>query len=675
MDDLLGLVIGLVLLALFVGGVVLPIIGLVVSIRTRIKLNQTISRLELPPPSGANPTLKLLLDAVQQLTIRVARLEEAMKIRPPSAPAKAAEQPPPKTVPHPAPPKPFGAPQPPPAAAVPPPFSPQAPPARIIHAAELESIIGTRWLGWAAIALILFATAFFLKYAFDNRWIGELGRVAIGVAAGITLTALGYRYHKRKWRIFSQILTGGGIVLLYLAAYASFGFYHLAPPRAAFAYMTILVAEAAALALLYNAPAIAVIALIGGFLVPVLLRSDRDQYQALFGYIFALDIGALALLRHWPGLSSIAFSGSHLLFWLWYLERYHPQKLGAVITFQTAVFIAFLLSYLAGRLFKRQELKFDDLAEFVSDPFKFITSLERLCLLAVNPFVFFATAYHLLDPKYPAWMGTLAVGMALVNAGAAKLLLNRKALTRTEFILLIGVALAFTTLAIPIQFESNWITIGWAIEGVVILWAGMETRSILVRSFAHGVFGIAVMKLVFFDTPFDYRPMFTPVLNRYFLSAVLVTACFFAGALIYRRLGARKQIAAKAFQLILLIVAIVMLWFVMTIETYTFFTARAARLRAVEDIRHQRWLGQMALSVLWAVYAAVLMAVGFFRKAAAVRWTALSLFALTVVKVMLVDIAVLRQLYRIIAFLVLGLLLLVVAWGYHRVFHSKESPK
>ena len=87
MDDLLGLVIGLVLLALFVGGVVLPIIGLVVSIRTRIKLNQTISRLELPPPSGANPTLKLLLDAVQQLTIRVARLEEAMKIRPPSAPA------------------------------------------------------------------------------------------------------------------------------------------------------------------------------------------------------------------------------------------------------------------------------------------------------------------------------------------------------------------------------------------------------------------------------------------------------------------------------------------------------------------------------------------------------------------------------------------------------------
>ena len=81
----------------------------------------------------------------------------------------------------------------------------------------------------------------------------------------------------------------------------------------------------------------------------------------------------------------------------------------------------------------------------------------------------------------------------------------------------------------------------------------------------------------------------------------------------------------------------------------------------------------MALSLLWSVYAALLAAIGFIRRAPAIRWAALSLFALTVIKVMLIDIAVLKQLYRIIAFLVLGLLLLVVAWGYHKVFHAKES--
>ena len=81
----------------------------------------------------------------------------------------------------------------------------------------------------------------------------------------------------------------------------------------------------------------------------------------------------------------------------------------------------------------------------------------------------------------------------------------------------------------------------------------------------------------------------------------------------------------------------------------------------------------MALSVLWAAYAAALAAFGFVRRVAVIRWAALVLFALTIVKAMLVDIAQLQQLYRIIVFFVLGFLLLLVAWGYHRAFHSRES--
>jgi uncharacterized membrane protein len=58
--------------------------------------------------------------------------------------------------------------------------------------------------------------------------------------------------------------------------------------------------------MLYDAPAIAIMALIGGFLNPILLRSDRDQYRALFGYIAALDLGALALLKHWQSTPSLS---------------------------------------------------------------------------------------------------------------------------------------------------------------------------------------------------------------------------------------------------------------------------------------------------------------------------------------------------------------------------------
>src|SRR5439155_10565374 len=109
-------------------------------------------------------------------------------------------------------------------------------------------------------------------------------------------------YYRRGWRLFSQMLTAGGIALLYLATYGAFGYYELLPRQAEGVFLTVLVAEAAALALLYEAPAIALMALLGGLLTPVLLHSDRDQYRSLFPYLALLDAGAvgLSVLRPWP---------------------------------------------------------------------------------------------------------------------------------------------------------------------------------------------------------------------------------------------------------------------------------------------------------------------------------------------------------------------------------------
>src|SRR5262249_26237927 len=90
-----------------------------------------------------------------------------------------------------------------------------------LDAARLEDWIRRHALGWVAVVLLLFATAFFLKYAFENQWIGEQGRVALGVAAGVALCLGGLVYHRKGWRLFSQMLTAGGVVLLYLAAYAA----------------------------------------------------------------------------------------------------------------------------------------------------------------------------------------------------------------------------------------------------------------------------------------------------------------------------------------------------------------------------------------------------------------------------------------------------------------------
>ena len=525
-----------------------------------------------------------------------------------------------------------------------------------LNAAQLESVIGRRWVGWIAIALILFATAFFMKYAFENRWVGELGRVGIGITLGITMCLAGYRYQRWGWRIFSQILTAGGIVLLYLSTYAAFAYYHLVGQKTAFFFLVLLIAEAAVLSLRYNAPAIATMALVGGFLTPLLLRSDRDQYRSFFAYIVALDAGALALLKHWRGLSSIAYFGTQLLFWLWYAENYHDEKRSAVIVFQTAAFLLFLFAHFVRALIRRDKATGED-----------------AMLLLVNPFVFFATVYSLLNPTHHQWLGPLAIVMALLYGLAAKLMQARVDGSRREVLLLVAVALTFVSVAIPIQLHANWIAIAWAVEGLAILWAGLEVRSARLRVQAFVLFVLAFVKFLFWDTPYGIRPAFTPVFNRYFLSSLAVIACFLGAVYLYQRATERKLIEPSLTKLVLGFGAAVAFWLLISIETHTFFIGRALAEKDPADAEHQRWLGQMALSVLWATYAAALAALGFMRRIAAIRWASLALFALTIVKAMLVDIAQLQQLYRIIVFFVLGVLLLLVTWAYHKAFHSQPD--
>jgi len=606
--DLLILILVLLLFAALMSVITLPIVALVISVKTRRRLEA---------------------------------LEAALAGRP------IVVEPKQEPVPPPPPPEPVIQPPPPPR---------QAQPATSLNAFEIESLIGRRGVGWVAVVLILFATAFFLKYAFDNRWIGELGRVSIGITFGIAMSLAGFRYQRRGWRIFSQILTAGGIVLLYLSTYAAFGYYHLVGQKTAFSFLAILIAQAAALSLIYNAPAIAIMALIGGLLTPVLLHSDRDQYRSFFTYLVVLDAGALALLKHWRGLSSIAYYGTQLLFWTWYDENYHHQKRGAVLIFQTAIFLLFLLAHLARELLRRES-----------------ATLEDALLLLANPFVFFATTYHLLNPTHHDWMGAFAIIMALLYAGIAKILLSRGAEARREILLLIAVALTFVTIAIPIQLRSNWITIAWAVEGVAILWAGLEIQSVRLRANAFGLFALAFFKFLFWDTPYGYRPAFTPIFNRYFLSSLAVVACYIVAVYLFERASRRKLVNERMTMLMIALGAALTFWLLISVENITYFAGRALAEKNVEDAAHIRWLGQMALSVTWAAYAAALAAYGFVRRVAAIRWAALVLFAFTVVKVMLVDIAQLQKLYRIIVFAVLGILLLLVSWGYHRAFHSREQ--
>lgn len=80
-------------------------------------------------------------------------------------------------------------------------------------------------------------------------------------------------------------------------------------------------------------------------------------------------------------------------------------------------------------------------------------------------------------------------------------------------------------------------------------------------------------------------------------------------------------------------------------------------------------------SALWMAYGGMLMAIGFWRKSAFVRWQALVLIAVTTTKVFVYDTSQLDRIYRIMSFIVLGVLLLAISFAYQRRWLKLPSGK
>jgi uncharacterized membrane protein len=131
---------------------------------------------------------------------------------------------------------------------------------------DLESMIAGSWFNWIGIIAVTLGVAFFLKFAFDKQWIGPSARVTLAALVGVALLYVGERLRRRDLRSFAYVLSGGGLLILYLSVFAAYSLYHLIGHTPAILLMVAVTTTAVLLSVRLNALPVAILGLVGGFL-------------------------------------------------------------------------------------------------------------------------------------------------------------------------------------------------------------------------------------------------------------------------------------------------------------------------------------------------------------------------------------------------------------------------
>ncbi|MEZ0540384.1 DUF2339 domain-containing protein [Fibrella arboris] len=394
---------------------------------------------------------------------------------------------------------------------------------------DLEKFIGENLINKIGIAILVAGIGYFVRYAIAQEWIGEMGRVLIGVAAGGGLLAIAHRMRQR-FAAFSSVLVAGGLSVLYFTIAIAFSDYEIFSQTAAFLLMVVITGFAVALSIAYNRVELAVMSLIGGFATPFMVSSGQGNYIVLFTYILILDVGMLVLssFKKWPLVHGVAYGLTVLLFGSWLATDVLDNVPSA--TSPTPPYIgAFVFGSLFYSLFAAMNL-FDRLRHDTR-----FSALDVSLFMSNTAFYYGAGMGVLAAVDEGSWQGPFTLALAVINFGYAALLRRRHPTDTTLFYLLIGLVITFASLTIPVQLNGNFITMFWALEAVLLLWLSQRSGLRLVATASVIVLGLMGISLLM-DWTALYNTAATPPLPIIINRAFITSAVSVAGIAAYYRL-------------------------------------------------------------------------------------------------------------------------------------------
>ena len=330
-----------------------------------------------------------------------------------------------------------------------------------------EKLAGT-WFNRLGILAIMLAVVFFLKWSFDNHLVGELGRIVIGLILGLVFLGTGEYFQRKKFQVYGQGFTGGGIGILYFSIFTAFSFYHLITQPIAFVLMVLITLAASLLAVRYDSPVVGIFGIVGGFATPFLLSTGQNNRVILFTYIAILDAGVLlvAYFKKWPVFNYLTFLFTYFSFTAGLYGSYTSNNLRSFDAVAFSYLTLFFLIYLGISFTRNLRLK---------------ETFHRadISLIVLNAVIYFALSYGLLIDFIEGWIGFWAVFLGLIYLLMGSFIYRRYTGTRNLSLTLLAVAAGFITLAVPLQLDGYWISMVWAVEAVIFFYLNLKIINLL----------------------------------------------------------------------------------------------------------------------------------------------------------------------------------------------------
>ncbi len=395
-------------------------------------------------------------------------------------------------------------------------------------------------------------------------------------------------------------------------------------------------------------------------LVMATLRLPLANPSPVFGLALLLAVLLLGLTKIFSLdlLACVALGSTILLEHAWHFAHFQKEDAGIPILWClgfTAVFTIF--PFIFHRQFARKSTVWASAALAAPLHFYLVYDVVRTThphsgMLGLVPATF----------AIPSLLGLVALLRLTPKESPAR---------NAQLALFGGAALFFITLIFPIQFDRQWITLGWALEGAALCWLFQRVPHPGLRIAGIALLLISFARLVCNPAVLAYHPRAaTPIFNWYLYTYGIVAICLFVAA----RLLAppRNLVLDKNAPPLLNSLGTILAFVLLNIEIADYFTKPGA----YELTFHfsGNFARDMSYSIAWALFALLLLIVGIRKRNKAARYASLALLGFVLLKLFFHDLSQLQQLYRIAALIIVAIVAILASFLYQRFLGQPEKP-